>query len=257
MYREKSQAISGEYVLGRKIPLKNSWHRIAVTKHGEVVYYLGKCTIDEYGFIKDDFRYLPKVEWSETQEKIFIRLNKGNLFLDEYLRKTEKYEIIDDHYVFLPHTGRRYYGVFAASDAKENLYFTRELFGITFWELSDFTKIFSNTIMWGSYYNYPRVTYSTRKSNRCDITGVWIPKGFPYISIGSYQYDQYGLHISLTGFYRLVTFLCGGIFHKSSKPKTKSCNLLIDSGVDREVFGCITVAGYENEKSIFQEHQLW
>jgi hypothetical protein len=50
--------------------------------------------------------------------------------------------------------------------------------------------------------NTTRITRSLKNDNFCDITGLWIPAGFPYIAFNDSGYDF--AHVSLFGFYRYV-----------------------------------------------------
>ena len=65
-----------------------------------------------------------------------------------------------------------------------------------------YAKVFGT---YNDYFQYPRLTRSTRATNYCDISDVWIPEKFPYIA-----FKESGLdfsHVSLWGFYGHIQLL--------------------------------------------------
>lgn len=70
-------------------------------------------------------------------------------------------------------------------------------------KLEYFVKVYAERLgTYTSYSQYPHITRSMKKDNFCDITGLWISAGFPYIAFNDNGYTF--AHISLFGFYRHV-----------------------------------------------------
>ena len=87
-----------------------------------------------------------------------------------------------------------------------NMQLTRELFGVSYKELNKLIIVLYKMLFpYNEYLSLPRITRSNKKSNSCDLTGYWIPKNFPYIAFEQSSY-LFG-HISLLGFYTLLSFL--------------------------------------------------
>lgn len=67
-------------------------------------------------------------------------------------------------------------------------------------------KIYAHRLgIFNDYIQYPRITRSMKNDNFCDITGLWIPPKFPYITFNG-SGDTYS-HVSLYGFYRHVDIM--------------------------------------------------
>jgi hypothetical protein len=78
----------------------------------------------------------------------------------------------------------------------------------------------------------PRLTFSKSRRNSCDLTKCLIPSNFPYVAFEDSQYD-WG-HVSLFGFYRLLSFLC------SSSGNNAIANALVEKGIPTETLDRLT-----------------
>lgn len=163
--------------------------------------------------------YLENIHSFQAKNKIkgFIKLKQGCLVLDnfvdwEYYSKSN-YKKLDNFIVRLPVGGNIYFSVEERVkngdtwDFVENEELTRDCFGLTYEELdkllSIYSEFFGNTNV---YYTHPRLTRSIKSDNFCDITNVWIPPQFPYITFNldsNYEFS----HVSLYGFYKIVSLL--------------------------------------------------
>lgn len=134
----------------------------------------------------------------------FIRIKNGCIFLDSYIDDNDwKYKKVDGGVRF-PNQSDGYYGVIVNREENEPL--TRAVFGFTYKEITALLESYARAFGWREgYKQYPRLTRSARRGNFCDLTGVWIPECFPYVTFewGDYLFS----HVSLFGFYRLVQLL--------------------------------------------------
>jgi hypothetical protein len=88
----------------------------------------------------------------------------------------------------------------------EDAELTRKVFGLTCNELETVLEGYAKTLgRYNLYFQYPRLTRSMRSENFCDLTDLWIPEQFPYITFQESGYDF--SHISLWGFYRHIQLL--------------------------------------------------
>jgi hypothetical protein len=134
-----------------------------------------------------------------------IKLSK---FVDHELFQNMQWKQIKNYFVKLPTVNDCYFGIVRCNDGtaesfKENPELTRACFGLTYYELSALTEIYSEILgEYNAYQHYPKITRSARSNNWCDLTDMWIPKGFPYVAFaasgGAYS------HISLHGFYQHI-----------------------------------------------------
>jgi hypothetical protein len=131
--------------------------------------------------------------------------------------------------VILPTGTSSYFGVVVRVDHKEDLELTRALFGGTKREIEIAAVALAQIT--GRHYHemvrLPRVTFSKTRNNQCDISGCLIPKEFPYVAFEGAQYDW--SHVSLHGFYRLLSFLC------SSSAQSVVRRALVEAGVAEDV----------------------
>jgi len=84
---------------------------------------------------------------------------------------------------------------------------TRYIWGLTHDELDYFLRVYAE--VFGAFvsnldYQYPRLTRS-RCDNYCEITDLWIPKYFPYITFNGSGFIF--SHVSLFGFYQYIRML--------------------------------------------------
>jgi hypothetical protein len=112
---------------------------------------------------------------------------------------------------------------------EEDLELTRQLFGGTFDEAEScavsLAKLFGR--YYGEIIRLPRIAFSKTRENKCDLTGCLIPRNFPYIAFEQSEYDW--SHVSLFGFYRLLSLLCS-----KNRKSAISCALQ-DDGIDESL----------------------
>lgn len=155
----------------------------------------------------------------------FVELRRGTLARSGFLRDDQHYRPIADRWLILPSGADSYFGVVKKCNREEDEAATRELFGGTAADISAVASAFARLIGRGYHegVRLPRVTFSKTRQNQCDITGCLIPKDFPYVAFDESQYAW--SHVSLHGFYRLLSFLCS---RKSANPMRET---ILDAGV--------------------------
>lgn len=159
----------------------------------------------------------------------FYRISKGCIIVDSFLDKR-----VDDIYKLskailkLPQVTNNYFGILEQGTFVEDEVLTREVFGLTHSEITDllgmYAKIFGTC---NDYIEYPRLTKSNKRNNFCDMTNLWIPENFPYITFtsGDYKYS----HVSLWGFYQHLQIL----FHKGIN--TPICQMFLKNGLEETI----------------------
>jgi hypothetical protein len=205
----------------------DSWRdQVAIDEGGNVYCFVGYEPESRHD---DDRPYFsPSVGARERGGRAsdrFIRLERGTLGRSKFLNDSGLYRIIDDRWMVFPTGSQSYFGVISRQDRSEDEALTRAIFGATFEELVDAAAAWGR-VMGRHELLLPRVTFSKSRANRCDLTGCLIPKEFPYIAFGGAQYD-WG-HVSLFGFYRLVSVTCAA---SDSSPVG---NALVEAGIPRE-----------------------
>lgn len=130
--------------------------------------------------------------------KGFFRIAAGCIYLDNYVDNQydahKEYKLIEASIQY-PTAASTYYGV----RGHEEL--TRKIFGLTCAELESVLEAYAKALgTYTPYIQYPRLTRSVRAQNYCDLTNLWIPKQFPYITFEESGFDF--SHMSLWGFYR-------------------------------------------------------
>ncbi|NJJ40245.1 hypothetical protein [Paenibacillus apii] len=133
-------------------------------------------------------------------------------FLDHELYDTKRFKRLNNYIVSLPVANSCDFGIVRRIHSEHSSYFeenesmSRACFGLTYDELEQVVGIYAQRLgIFNDYIQYPRVTRSMKNDNFCDITGLWIPPKFPYITFngGGYTYS----HVSLYGFYRHVDIM--------------------------------------------------
>lgn len=131
-------------------------------------------------------------------------------FVDHEFYSRKSFKQLNDYIMRLPTVSDSYFGIEKriktehSPHFEENIELSRECFGLSYSELKSLVKWYAQTLgTFNSYSQYPRLTRSTKKDNFCDITGMWIPAGFPYITFNDSGYDL--SHVSLHGFYRHIS----------------------------------------------------
>lgn len=148
--------------------------------------------------------------------KGFLRLKTGCIlitdFLDQELHSTRKFKQLKNYVVRLPTANSCYFGIEKRIETANSWYFeedeelSRSCFGLTSQELEFIVQVYAQRLgVFNDYIQYPRVTRSMKNDNFCDITGLWIPPQFPYVTF-SESGCPYS-HISLNGFYHHVNVM--------------------------------------------------
>ncbi|MFB5677359.1 hypothetical protein ACE3NQ_20555 [Paenibacillus terreus] len=129
--------------------------------------------------------------------------------LYETIDSPSNYKQLKNYIMRLPRVNNPYFGIEKRIETGDSWYFeenkelSRACFGLSYSELEYLVKLYAERIgINNSYFQYPRITRSLKSDNFCDITGLWIPAGFPYISFSESGYDF--AHVSLFGFYRHI-----------------------------------------------------
>lgn len=136
------------------------------------------------------------------------RIQSGCIVIDDYLssyKKESTYKLVD-RVLILPVSASTYYSVMEYGKTEEDKELTRSVFGLTYDELKELLSGYAKVLGFDNgYLQYPRLTRSNRADNFCDLTDLWIPKQFPYITFEESS-NLYG-HISLWGFYNHLGLL--------------------------------------------------
>ena len=146
----------------------------------------------------------------------FFRIKSGCVLLTEFLDhdnyNESYYKQLKNYIVRLPVPSSCYFGIekrvesATAGFFEENENLTRACFGLTYAELEYIVKVYAERLgISNAYGQYPRITRSIKRDNYCEITGLWIPAGFPYIAFNGNSSDY--AHVSLYGFYRHMGLL--------------------------------------------------
>lgn len=187
-----------------------------VSESGELYCYAGAYTPGKGNVCFQCSPYYAvgkKPKQVEKQIKGFFRLENGCIlldkFVDQHYESDELIKEVSDYILRLPTLNNCYFAVEKRIETGGSWYFeekpevTRHIFGLTFEELEYFMGIYAETFgLKNDYSQYPRLTRSLKRDNFCDLTKLWIPAGFPYITFAESGFDY--SHISLFGFYRYV-----------------------------------------------------
>lgn len=226
MLTDLYQSISAIEIIGKDITFPETHLKaIYLSERGQLFCYVGICECDEnrrnlvnswpyYMVGKHSYHYFKKIIG-------MYRLAYGCIllcgFLDHETYNKDTYKQLTDYFIQLPYPANCYYGILkenmpGVSNAfEENEELTRDCFGLTYDELEKFTEAYAKAIgAYSPYLHYPKVTRSLKSNNFCDITGAWIPAGFPYIAFSDSGYAF--SHVSLYGFYRYIGALLGMSF---------------------------------------------
>ena len=218
----------------RELSYEDFEYHPVIDRKGQVYFFPG------FLFENDDEKIIRplSVRLSEKMgKKTLLRVVAGRLVKSKgiWTRQDQDAEIkvLRNHIVVLPDRGAsRRYGVIKRDTWEQNDTLTQNIFGLTQDQLDDFLEKFALTLHNFNQWNRrPRTTASNRKNNNCDLTGRWIPEGFPYIAFTESNY--YGGHVSLPGFYHFITLLCIG--HNQNR----SYQALIKRGIDKDLLDMI------------------
>lgn len=226
------QQLSESEQLGRDVLIEKKFPRIYVTKNNQVYCYTGAYPKNKPTHeIGIDIVPWDIVGKHSTDEKVskniegFFRISKGIIYLDRYIDETFNSVSVKqaERWIRFPSVGEHYFGVINKDDESEDEVLTREVFGLTYDEIMSIIK--SYIPLFGTdkeYIQLPALTRSTHRSNYCDITGAWIPSGYPYITFenGDIPFS----HVSLGGFYIYIRLLI------NRDTKSAAARLLIENG---------------------------
>lgn len=222
----------GEILQGQDITISNGYANLFISERDDVFCYTGICLNEENALHRGLFAYPFYMDGKHsTDKKIankickFYRIADGCIYLDEYVDGQfygdRNYKKIDIGFR-LP-SADTYYGVLLNQEEDEDL--TQAVFGLACYELEKlleaYAKIFGT---YNDYFQYPRLTRSPRATNFCDMTDVWIPEKFPYITFK--ESGQEFSHVSLWGFYRHIQLLTG------CRLNTVVSKVLLQNGAD-------------------------
>ncbi|MGR4877052.1 hypothetical protein ACIPRS_14800 [Pseudoxanthomonas sp. LARHCG66] len=155
----------------------------------------------------------------------FIRLKSGALIYSFFLSEEEPYRTIKGASLRLPRGSEDYFGVVDHSRQSEIEDLTRVMFGGTREEIEQLAIAYARAVG-RDIGSAPRLTFSRSRSNACDLTGVLIPRQFPYLAFAPSDMD-WG-HVSLYGFFRLLVL-------QASSGRSPLRSFILDQGVDESV----------------------
>lgn len=220
-----------------EIVITDHSHNIYVSESDEVFCYVGIIFNDEQrsGVNLNGFPYFmcgkhsTDMKWA-GKIKGFLRIINGCIVIGDYVdnkyNSKEKYKLVN-RFVRYPIAGT-YYGVMECEKIIEDVELTRKVFGLTYDELESVVECYAKVLgIYNEYDQYPRLTRSVRSSNRCDLTDLWIPEKFPYITFKESGYDF--SHVSLWGFYRHIQLLM------EKNESSRLGRALITAGVKEEI----------------------
>jgi hypothetical protein len=217
MLSELYQTIDSPEEQGKRIVLPDSSTKaIYLSQRGELFCYSGI-----YGRDKDKVSfhswpyYLHGKHTTSCGKhmKGLFRIKNGCImltgFIDHEFYNNSRYKQLVNYIMRLPTVNNSYFGIEKRIETEGSWYFeenkelSRACFGLSYSELEFLVKVYAEKLgTYNSYAQYPRITRSLKNDNYCDITGSWIPAGFPYISFNDSGYAF--AHVSLFGFYRHV-----------------------------------------------------
>lgn len=212
--------------------------QLAEIEHGYKAKSLRNCDIGSSKLIQVLGGHLFQVGTSEL-----IRVLGGNVFhvRDFAPQKDTNLEVkvLEDYRVVLPDRGAsKFYGVVTnpqERDVHKDL--TRSIFGLTQDELNNFLYVFSSLFQsFSAITHKPCTTSSNLLDNVCELSGRWIPLSFPYVSYDDINHSY--AHISLAGFYALVSLLC------LDRDRNRSCRKLTENGISEELLDEILEANF-------------
>ncbi len=165
----------------------------------------------------------------------FYRLENGIIFKDRFIDDypLNPYEVIPDKaYIYLPNSTSTYYGIFEKDTDEINSAQTQRIFGLTYEDLDQVLEAYGYIFGHGNIYRrYPQITRSTQRNNCCDLSGAWIPKGFPYITFAESGYSF--SHVSLSGFYQHLKLLL------LARSKSGIWQKMLECGIDEKLLNQI------------------
>lgn len=222
MLREFYQTHDSPEVKGGDIVIpRYSLDAMYLSQNGEMFCYMGMCNtgIDRVSFrvsFKSWPYYLVGKQTTQCKKQIrgLFRIKSGCIlltgFVDHDNYNDSYYKQLNNYIVKLPVPNSCYFGIEKRIGTTSSWYFeenedlTRACFGLTYAELDYILNVYAERLgISNAYIHYPRITRSIKRENYCDLTGLWIPEGFPYIVFNDSTFS----HVSLYGFYRHMGML--------------------------------------------------
>lgn len=209
MLTELYQAIDSPEEQGKSIVLPNASIKVLyLSERGELFCYSGICNRDKERVYFEGWPYYLCGKHTKDCKKYIkglFRIKNGCIllsqFIDHEIFNDLNYKQLSNYIVRMPVANTCYFGIESRNegDFEENEELSRACFGLTYSELDYIVKVYAERLgVRNQYIQYPRITRSMKNDNFCDITGVWIPAKFPYITFGDGDFS----HVSLYGFYR-------------------------------------------------------
>ena len=226
------------YKLGSEFSLAewNDWE-VAQTEGGSLTAYLGYLPL---GYSSSNsilrVRELSLTIELQKEKHRLLSIKRGALCLSSFLHETSKYRLLPETRIMMPTTRSRTFGVYVGDGIDVDA--TRAIFGSTH---DDLSNVLSAIGKMDGDVRCPRVT-SSRSSNRCELTGYFIPPNFPYLAFAESQYI-YG-HVSLPGFYRFLRFGCVGLTESRRSNENSLRSQLLENGAEESTLDII--CNFEN-----------
>ena len=234
-----------ESVKGKEITIGEYFPEVFISDQDQVFCYSGIClanVVRRKGTVfTTPHDLVGKHSTTQTVSdriKGFYRIVSGCIILEEYVDR----EMWGDHFFKKIPVGVRfpfpdsYYAVLL--DHFEDQELTRSVFGLTREELASLLRAYAITMgCYHEYSRYPKLTRSSSYSHYCDLTGLWIPQKFPYITFCESDYDF--SHVSLWGFYRHLQLLTG------CHEKSAFSGLLMKCGITETLLERLFQIGHE------------
>ncbi|UQZ83023.1 hypothetical protein SK3146_02183 [Paenibacillus konkukensis] len=219
MLAEFYKTIDASEELGENISIPDHGPALYLSDSGALFCYMGIVGREEKGAHLNGWPYYLRGKSAKKSKQLirgFYRLQAGCIlltnFLDHELYGKARFKRLENYIVSLPIASSCEFGIVKRINSEHSFFFeenklmSRACFGLTYDELKQVVGIYAQRLgIFNDYVQYPRITRSMKKDNFCDITGLWIPPQFPYITFNGDGYIY--SHVSLYGFYRHVDVL--------------------------------------------------
>ncbi len=209
------EKIKEEEILCKDVVVPEYFPAIYIDEYDNVYCYAG--IIDKNRFLFGSCPYwLKGRKPKEINNSIrgYFRIKNGKIlqdkkFIDEKnsFNEKAKFKMIPAH-VHFPAPQDMTFGIYSSTYQDLEKELTAKVFGISYDDLLEILYQYNNIfkVAQKTYFNnYPKITRSIKNNNYCDLSGMWIPKEFPYIAFC--ESDYYYSHISLYGFYQHMKFI--------------------------------------------------
>ncbi|WP_088832095.1 hypothetical protein [Paenibacillus tyrfis] len=218
MLQELYQTIDSPEEQGKNIKIPKTWtEAIYLSQRGELFCYTGIYGRDKDKVLFQSWPYYLEGKHSTKCDRLMrglFRVKNGCIlvsrFVDHEDHNDVSYKQLSNYIMRLPRVNSSFFGIEKRVEDERSWYFeedenlSRACFGLSYSELDHFVKLYAEKLgTYNEYVQYPRITRSLKKDNFCNLTGLWIPAGFPYVNMNASGYDFE--HVSLFGFYRYVS----------------------------------------------------